>query len=187
MILHGLDFESEAIEPRPDFPPTPVGLSHFPTTGDPFYYAWGHPTKNNCSRQAAIYKLEELFEDPLNEFVFHNAPFDCSIIEEKLKIKVPWERVHDTMLMAFLNDPFGELSLKPLCEKLLGLPPEERDSVREWLVRHGVCRPNDKNWGAHIAKAPGDLVGLYANGDTIRTVGLFQFLWPRLAKRGMIE
>jgi DNA polymerase I-like protein with 3'-5' exonuclease and polymerase domains len=180
MLLHGLDFESDAIENRPNYPPRPVGLSHFPMNGEPFYYAWGHPTNNNTDQSVGVMLLESLFEDPENEFVFHNAPFDCSIIEEKLKIKVPWARVHDTMLMAFLVDPYGELSLKPLAQKYLGMPPEERDEVQDWLIRHGVCRANDKQWGAHIGKAPGDLVGRYANGDTTRTLLLHSFFSAKL-------
>ena len=174
MILHALDFESEAIDTRPNFPPTPVGLAHMPDGGEGIYWAWGHPTKNNVNYDYARDRLEQLLANPQNEFVFHNAPFDCSIIEEKMGLTVPWERVHDTMLCAFLTDPFGELSLKPLAEKLLGEPPVEQEAVREWLVRHNICRANDKAWGAYISKAPGDLVGTYAIGDVDRTLKLFR-------------
>ena len=173
-MLIALDFESEAIDTRPKYPPKPVGLAVMPDGLPGFYLAWGHPIENNCTYDYAHRILVELLETKDNEFVFHNAPFDCSIIEEKMGLTVPWERVHDTMLLAFLADPFGELSLKPLAEKLLGEPPTEQEAVRDWLVRHGVCRPNDKAWGAHIAKAPGDLVGTYAIGDVKRTLGLYK-------------
>ena len=173
-MLVALDFESDAIDTRPNFPPEPAGLAIYDGTIAE-YLAWGHPKENNCLRNDAWLRLQELLLDPALEFVFHNAPFDCSIIEEKMHLTVPWERVHDTMLLAFLHDPFGELSLKPLSEQLLGMPPEEQDAVREWLIQHGVCRSNDKSWGAHIAKAPGDLVGEYAKGDVIRTYKLYEF------------
>lgn len=171
-----LDFESEAIDARPKFPPTPVGLAVYEATrgSEPYYMAWGHPIENNIDKNFAAIELADLLEQPENQFIFHNAPFDCSIIEEKMGLQVPWDRVHDTMLLAFLSDPFGELSLKPLCEQLLGMPPEERDAVRDWLVAHGVCRANDKAWGAYISKAPGKLVGTYAIGDAVRTWKLFQ-------------
>ena len=172
-MLVALDFESEAIATRPDFPPKPVGLAVMPDGLPGFYLAWGHPTKNDCTYEYAHRILAELLMEKDNEFVFHNAPFDCSIIEEKMGLAVPWERVHDTMLLAFLTDPFGELSLKPLAEKLLGEPPIEQEAVRDWLVRHGICRANDKAWGAYIAKAPGDLVGTYAIGDVKRTLDLY--------------
>ena len=118
--------------------------------------------------------------DTITSLSFHNAPFDCSIIEEKLDLKVPWDRVHDTMLLAFLADPFGELSLKPLAEKLLGDPPTEQEAVRDWLVRHGVCRANDKAWGAWISKAPGSLVGAYAIGDVERTMKLYKYFMEQM-------
>jgi hypothetical protein len=180
-MLIAIDFETEAIDNRPKYPPTPVGVA---IAGDPnkapVYYAWGHPTANNCDYDRARMELATYLEDPTCEYVFHNAPFDCSIIEEKLGLDVPWGRVHDTMLLAFLTDPFGELSLKPLSEKLLGMPPDEQDSVRDWLVSHGACRANDKAWGAHIAKAPGDLVGTYAIGDVVRTLKLYEYFMKEM-------
>jgi DNA polymerase I-like protein with 3'-5' exonuclease and polymerase domains len=173
-MLVALDFESDAIDTRPNYPPEPAGLAIYDGMTAQ-YMAWGHPTENNCVRNDGWNTLRELLSDPSLEFVFHNAPFDCSIIEEKFHLTVPWERVHDTMVLAFLHDPFGELSLKPLSDQLLAMPAEEQDAVREWLVRHGVCRANDKAWGAHIAKAPGNLVGTYAKGDVIRTYLLYEF------------
>lgn len=169
-----LDFESDAIDSRPNYPPEPCGLAVYEIGKDPYYMAWGHPIENNIDKAFATIELAALLEDPENEFIFHNAPFDCAIIEEKLGLEVPWERVHDTMLLAFLSDPFGELSLKPLAEKLLGEPPTEQEAVRDWLVRHGICRANDKSWGAYISKAPGKLVGTYAVGDVVRTWNLFR-------------
>lgn len=171
-----LDFESEAIDNRPNFPPKPVGLAVYEEGKEPYYMAWGHPIENNIDLAFATIETAALLEEPSHEFIFHNAPFDCSIIQEKMGLEVPWDRIHDTMLLAFLSNPHGELSLKPLCEKFLGMPPEERDAVRDWLVARGICRANDKSWGAHISKAPGKLVGAYAIGDVVRTYKLFKYL-----------
>ena len=176
-MLVALDFESQAIEPRPMYPPRSAGLAIMVDDGKDkgIYHAWDHLAENNCTRQLGHDILAMYLSDPSYEYVFHNAPFDCSIIEEEFGIKVPWERVHDTMLLAFLHDPYGELSLKPLAERHLGEPPTERDAVREWLVKHGVVGAISKQWGAHIAKAPGKLVGTYAIGDVRRTLGLYHF------------
>ena len=106
----------------------------------------------------------------------------AAVIQEKMELTVPWDRVHDTMLLAFLADPFGELSLKPLCEQLLGIPPDERDAVKEWLIRNGICR-DTKGWGAYISKAPGELVGTYAEGDVTRTTGSSTSCIRRLSKQ----
>jgi hypothetical protein len=190
-MFYALDFESEAIDTRPNYPPKPVGLAIATATDNlneyaSEYLAWGHPIENNCDEAKGKLAVEALFRVEENRFVFHNAPFDCSIIEEKWNIKVPWDRVHDTMLMAFLHDPYGELSLKPLAERYLGIPPTERDAVRDWLISKGICRANQKDWGAHISKAPGNLVGTYAKGDTTRTLELFYFLRAKLETRGMV-
>lgn len=184
MLITAIDFETHAIESRPVYPPEPVGFAICEEGQEPRYYSWGHPTGNNITFEAARVVLKTVLGQPDMHFVFHNAPFDCAVIQEKMDLPVPWERVHDTMLLAFLADPFGELSLKPLCEQLLGLPPTERDEVKEWLIRNGVCR-DTKGWGAYICRAPGDLVGKYAEGDVTRTVALFNYLYPKIVEAGM--
>ena len=44
-----LDFETEAIGPRPMYPPKPVGLALYDPLGqwDDGYYAFGHTDTNN--------------------------------------------------------------------------------------------------------------------------------------------
>jgi len=185
-MLIALDFESEAIAPRPAYPPKPVGLAVMPEGGVGSYNAWGHPSGNNTHVDSVARAVKGMFDDEGNNFVFHNAPFDCDIFQVHLGLKVPWDRVHDTMLMAFLVDPYGELSLKPLAERYTGEPPTEQEAVRQWLVSHGVCNANSKDWGAHIAKAPAGIVGLYAIGDVRKTLALYKHLAPKLRARGIM-
>jgi DNA polymerase I-like protein with 3'-5' exonuclease and polymerase domains len=185
-MLIALDFESEAIEPRPKYPPVPVGLAVMEDGDTGVYNAWGHPEGNNCKKEDVADMLRVMLPDPCNWFVFHNASFDCDIIKTHFKLEVPWKRVDDTMLMAFLLDPYGELGLKPLAEIHLGEPPVEQDMVREWLVRHGKCNGNAKDWGAHIAKAPAGIVAPYAIGDVRKTLGLYKYMLPKLRAKGII-
>jgi len=184
-MLVAIDFESHGIEDRPKYPPVPVGVAIYEEGGEPTYYAWGHPVENNCTQATAVEALKQVINDPDNELIFHNAPFDCAILEERLGIAVPWDRVQDTMVLAFLQDPFGELSLKPLAAQWLQMPPVERDAVKDWLIRHGVCR-DTKGWGAYICMAPGILVGDYAEGDVVRTLQLFKLLYEHAATTGML-
>jgi DNA polymerase I-like protein with 3'-5' exonuclease and polymerase domains len=185
-MLVTLDFETEAIENRPAYPPTPVGLAVKMGDAPGTYLSWGHPTKNNCDQEMAYDALVDFIQNEENEFIFHNAPFDISIIEEKFLLDFPWGRCHDTMLMAFLANPHGELSLKPLAELLLHEPPAERDAVRDWLVAHVIASSTSKSWGEHISNAPGDLVGRYAVGDVERTYALFQHFKANLTARGLV-
>jgi len=184
MKLAAFDYESHGIEDRPKYPPQPVGLAIYVQGSEPVYYAFGHPTGNNCTEATAKKKLKELFDDPEVELIAHNLSFDASIAEEKWGLTIPWDRVHDTMVLAFLQDPFGELSLKPLATQWLQMPPEERDAVKEWLIKNGKCR-DTKGWGAYICEAPGELVGAYAIGDVVRTLDLFTLLFEYVKTTGM--
>jgi len=183
-MLVALDFESHGIEDRPKYPPVPVGVAICADGAPAQYLAWGHPTQNNCTEVTATEILKQLLADPTKELIFHNAPFDCAILEERLGLTVPWERVHDTMVLAFLQDPFGELGLKPLAAQWLQMPPDERDAVKDWLIKNGKCR-DTKGWGAHICEAPGELVGTYAVGDVVRTMDLFKLLFQYVQDTGM--
>jgi DNA polymerase-1 len=95
----------------------------------------------------------------------------------------------DTIFLAFLNDPYErELKLKPLAHKHLNMPPEEQSRLRDWLLENEpALRSKNQHgkWGEYICRAPGELVGKYANGDTRRTKGLYEHLYPKIVERGM--
>jgi len=182
MSLVAFDFESEAIDTRPNYPPIPVGLAVYVDGEQPYYMAWGHPTANNCTFDHARRKFASILQQD-HQFIAHNLPFDAAIVEERFELSFPWYNANDSMLQAFLLNPFGELSLKPLAEFYLGEAPTERDAVRDWLVANGVCRALDKSWGAHISKAPGDVVGPYAIGDVRKTMGLYKLFKDKIDQR----
>ena len=184
------DFETAAIEPYPNYPPEPVGVSiqldDFPAC----YLAWGHPTENNCTKEAASYFLKWMW-DSGHALCCQNARFDMAVLMKWFPEVVTswgsWDRIHDTMYLLFLNDPLSPLGLKPSADRLLDLPPDEQTAVRDWLVHNGIVPSNTKKWGAHIADAPGDLVGTYAGGDTLRTKLLYDLLYPKIEASGMVE
>lgn len=174
-----LDFETEAIQPRPLYPPRPVGLAALlPGWSRPRYLAFGHPSGNNSTREEAIDVLAKAVRETTT--VWHNAGFDLDVAETHLGIRWPAEH-HDTLLLSFIEDPdAATLSLKPLAERWLGEPPTERDKLKEWILEH-VPEATPKTWGAYISKAPGNLVAPYAIGDVVRTRKLYRYLMPRIA------
>lgn len=181
-----VDFESEAIQGRPDYPPRPVGVS-IKRPGEPSrYLAWGHPVGNNTDKQKASAILRDIFKH--DNILFHNAKFDVDVAVTHMGCPMPsWERIHDTLYLLFLNDPHAHtFSLKPSSERYLDMPPTEQEAVHEWLIDNGIVVRKDKKWGAHISKAPGLLVGRYAKGDTERTLKLFKLLYPKISDRGML-
>ena len=117
--------------------------------------------------------------------------FDYAVATEKMGLpELPWERLHDTLFLLFLENPYNaSLALKPSAQLYLNMPPEEQDAVHDWLMEHkrelGIGA-QEKAMGKYIALAPGDLVGKYAIGDVVRTRKLFDLLYPRIVERGML-
>lgn len=191
-----VDFETFGIMRRPQYPPVPVGVSIMWPGKTPKYYAWGHPTGNNCTWPEARQALLKAWSHE-DGVCFQNGKFDVDVAEVHMGLPLlPWHRVHDTMFLLFLDDPNQkELGLKPSAARLLGMPPEEQDAVVEWLVANqpipGIkissAKKSDHYAGKYIAFAPADLVGFYANGDSIRTGKLFDLLYKKTVERKMLE
>jgi DNA polymerase I-like protein with 3'-5' exonuclease and polymerase domains len=173
-----IDFETKAIQRRPDYPPKPVGVAIKRGGQRSTYLAWGHPTGNNVTMVEAKRALRKVWKSG-DYILCHNAKFDLEVACCAFGLALPnWWRIHCTMLMAFIMYPNVEvLSLKPLAEKYLGLPPSEELKLQEWLVLHvPEVRRKPKRWGEFIAEAPGRLVSPYARGDVDRTWQLYK-LW----------
>lgn len=200
--VNTVDFETKAIQRRPEYPPKPVGVS-IQRIGErkPTYYAFGHPDGNNCDEA----KPREILRDIARsgeDILYFNGKFDHDIAEHHWKINpVPWHKIHDAMFLLFLDDPHSrDLKLKPASERLLGMEPDEQDAVKDWILAHkkelpqidfgdgkGPQSPKPSTAGAWIAYAPGKLVTPYANGDVTRTIKLFNVLYPAIAEAGMLD
>ena len=201
-----LDFETLPIRNRPQYPPKPVSFSlKLPGQRTPQFYAWGHLTGgNNCSADDAKNVLVEAYKQISEEtpLLCHNAKFDMDVAEVAFGLRLPdWRRFHDPMFLLFLSDPHQRsLGLKPSAERILGMAPEERDLVKDWVLEHkkqleadfpeivteyGGIKPSTA--GAFVAYAPGNIVKAYANGDVTRTEKLFVPLHKEITERGMTE
>jgi len=183
-----IDFETCAITPRPNYPPKPVGVAIQYPGQRGHYLAFGHPAQNNSTEAQAREELSRAWAHP-GGILCHNAKFDYDVATTHMDMPaLPWQQIHDTMFLLFLSDPHApSFALKASSERLLGLPAEEANDLREWLVGAGIVSKGMKGWGAFISKAPGDLAGHYAVGDVERTQGLFRLLFPEIVDRQMIE
>ena len=126
-----IDFETRPIAPRPDYPPVPVGFSiQHPGERKSRYYAYGHPTKNNCNKGDAQRVLRLAWKS--GALLFQNGKFDVDVAETHLgcpRLTDPL-LMHDTMFLLFLSDPHAiSLSLKPAAERILGMAPTEQQAV----------------------------------------------------------
>lgn len=189
------DFETAGIQRRPDYPPKPAGISiMYPGERKSRYYAWGHPTGNNCTERQGYAAVRKAWSAGL-PLLFQNGKFDVDVAEIHCGVKrLDWSQYHDSMFLIFLYDPHASTySLKPSAQRILGMAPEEQDHVRDWVLahkreieqKHGPFKPSE--WGAYICEAPGDLVGKYADGDVIRTYKLFRKLFPIIHETGQMR
>jgi DNA polymerase-1 len=174
-----IDFETQAIAGNPTVrPPQPVGMAYKRSGYKGRYLAWGHPTGNS---PGAFEKAQAILRKAIAErepIVMHNSKFDIAVAEAHMGVRFDPDPtlIHDTLFSVFLHDPYADtFSLKPSSERILGLPPSEQDSLRDWILTH-VAGATEKNFGAFIAKAPVQIVTPYAIGDVDRTLRLHQFL-----------
>jgi DNA polymerase I-like protein with 3'-5' exonuclease and polymerase domains len=190
MRLGVLDLETKRIGSRPDYPPVPVGVA-LKSEGRPGrYLAWAHPSENNCIRNEARRQIMSFMRE--HTLILHNAAFDLDVLETHFSIRWPSEH-HDTLIMAFLEDPDSySLALKPLAQRYLDEPPTEQDAVRDYCTAQAKAGnprfkgATAKTFGAYISECPGNLIGRYAIGDVDRTWRLFRFFKERTLKGEMV-
>lgn len=184
-----IDFETEAIEPRPHYPPEPVGVSIILPGCKPEYLGFGHRDGNAGDRGRMEKMLKSIWKSDL-EVACHNAKFDLAVCLERLGLPMlPWHRIHDTMILAFLADPYSpKLNLKHLANRYLKEPPEERDELIQWL-RENVpeVRRAPTQWFRYMREVPVKIAGHYANGDTLRTQKLLKKFLKEIKAAGMME
>jgi DNA polymerase-1 len=173
-----LDCETEEIIGNPvAHPPAGHGLAYIVPGAEPGYLHY-RTEKANCKWSAVADFMDNILKsgEPL---LFHNAAFDISVLKAEFPL-CPWglltpDRVHDTMYQLFLADPYATtLSLKPSAERYLDMPAEEQNDLFDWIVKNVRC--TRKEAGAHIVKAPLELILPYATGDVIRTLGIYEHL-----------
>lgn len=184
-----IDFETEAINGNPIIhPPRPVGVAVWRGTEEPTYLAWGHPCGNNCGEEDGKNYLQRILRESCDPLLFHNAGFDVSVLNRFLGTNwLEWERVHDTMYLLFLADPYAStLSLKPSADRYLGMEAREQNELHAWILQN-ITGATNKTAGAFISRAPGDLVARYAVGDVVRTRKLFDLLHAKIVAEGMEE
>lgn len=185
-----VDFETEAIAPRPNYPPRPVSLGlKWPDQRGYELLAWGHPTGNNTTEKKAQARLKAAYNSHYGILCQYGA-FDLDVAETHWQLPLPpVERTHDTMYLIFLDDPHAEsLSLKPSAHRLLNIPPEEQDRMFEWIVTHiQAAARKPSTAGAYISECPFTIVKPYLRGDLRRTLRIFEHLYPKIERAGMLE
>lgn len=171
-----IDFETMPIVGNPLVtPPLPIGVAVWVPGDDPFYMHMDEAREPGepPDTESFYFTANKLLQFWYEETLFHNAPFDLSVGRTHLGFEFPrWELVHDTMYLAFHDNPYGQVGLKPSAERVLGVPPDEQDELHQWILDN-VPEATKNTAGAYIYCAPHDLVEKYAIGDVVRTKELY--------------
>lgn len=181
-----VDFETLKIENRPHYPPPPVGVAIRTPSGKRRYYAFAHPTGNNCSKATARSVLRDIYVSGA-PVLFHNSGFDLDVAEIHFRLAPP-ANVEDTLYLMFLNNPYeSELKLKALMAKYADFPADEQRKLRDWILEHvPEARRAQTKWGEYIGHAPGNIVEPYALDDVEGTFKLWEKFRPIITERGML-
>ncbi len=175
-----LDFETEAIIFGSATPPKPVGCALRYADGEKHYFAFGHPTNNNCTWEEFEKELRLHWD---NIMVGHNIiGFDLWVAEYWFKLP-PRDPLltHDTLFQSYLIDPHApSLKLKDLASDWLGMSTDAQQELQQWILANvPECRTINQT-GAYICRAPGDLVGRYAIADADMAQNLHDYCYPKI-------
>ena len=116
------------------------------------------------------------------QVLFHNAAFDLAVAYRHFNLPgLDWPRVEDTMILAFLCDPYeSKLGLKPLAAKHCAWENEDVTLLHQWIMMHADeisakydMKVTKKNVGAFICEVPEEMRKRYAMADADRTHALW--------------
>ena len=116
-----------------------------------------------------FYESMDKFDGPI---VCHNVAFEARWFEIQSRWKMPWHRVHDTMIMAHLIDPLGSGALKRLTSQYIDAKAAQLQSVLDdGMVKNGWT------WGT----VPINFQPYWAYGalDTVLTMKLWEQFWEK--------
>lgn len=121
-----------------------------------------------------FYEAMEKFDGQL---VFHNIGFEARWFDVKSTWKMPWHRVHDTMIMAHIIDPLGKGGLKPLARQYVDAHAVDlQEDLDLSLVKNGWT------WGS----VPYNFEPYWSYGalDTVLTMRLWEMFYKKCGPNG---
>jgi DNA polymerase-1 len=106
--------------------------------------------------------------------VFHNIAFEGKWFALQSEWDLPWERAHDTMLMAQVINPLGRAALKTLSSEMVDPQAANLQGGLDLAMRE-----NGWTWGT----IPTSFQAYWAYGalDTILTMRIFDKFWDKCA------
>jgi DNA polymerase-1 len=115
----------------------------------------------------------EIFRSYEGEWAAHNGIHDWKFLSVKAGYDVPWERMHDTLTMARIDDPSRANGLKPLGSSLI-----DRRAVAGQKALDEGMKANRWDWATVPINYPP--YWIYSALDPVITSHLHDYLAPRV-------
>ena len=110
--------------------------------------------------------------------IFHNAVFDCMMVENNYQVKLMPSTYVDTMILAHLVDENRRVGLKELGLTIYGEDAnKEQVLMKDSVIRNGGMLTRDKY---ELYKADKELLALYGAKDTLLTMKVLDKILPQL-------
>jgi DNA polymerase I-like protein with 3'-5' exonuclease and polymerase domains len=116
---------------------------------------------------------QEILREYEGPMVLHNLPHDKRFLSIQGGIDLPWHRLHDTLILAALDDPMRARGLKPLSKRLI----DPRADSGQRALDDGMKR-NGWTWGTVPYEFPP--YWAYSALDPVLTSRLWSVLHPRV-------
>lgn len=111
------------------------------------------------------------------QIVCHNIAFEARWFDIQSRWKMPWERAHDTMIMAHIIDPLGSGALKPLAALYVdGQAVAMQRNLDEGMVENGWT------WGTVPTNY--EPYWVYGALDTVLTMRLWEQFYKKCGPEG---
>ena len=121
-----------------------------------------------------FYEAMRKFDGPI---VCHNIAFEARWFAIKSKWEMPWQRAHDTMIMAHIIDPLGVGGLKPLAARYVdGKAVAMQESLDLGLIENGWT------WGTVPVNY--EPYWVYGALDTVLTMRLWEQFYQQCGPQG---
>jgi DNA polymerase-1 len=121
-----------------------------------------------------FYEAMDKFDGPV---VCHNIAFEARWFDIKSRWKIPWERAHDTMIMAHIINPLGSGALKPLSALYVdGKAVAMQESLDQGLIENGWT------WGTVPTNY--EPYWVYGALDTVLTMRLWEQFYQKCGPQG---
>ena len=121
-----------------------------------------------------FYEAMDKFDGPV---VCHNIAFEARWFDIQSRWKIPWERAHDTMIMAHIINPLGSGALKPLSALYVdGKAVAMQESLDQGLIENGWT------WGTVPTNY--EPYWVYGALDTVLTMRLWEQFYEKCGPQG---